>query len=303
MKFVRKTQDNELAKSYENWGNLDFTDKAKTFLKSSNPLALLGTLGNVVKETLFGADVEIAKETEKAVDKGAKDLEVKGKALKERIANWDKDAESAKNAEAEAKKQEALIKQQTQARENAENRINQILQSGFRNRLQQIEQERQAWIKAGADEVAATEAAERQKSEVRKSEAEKALTSQKKLWRAYLRMGDSGEFQQYALKQQLRSMGISRKDYNSMSAEGLMGFTDAMERFRNNTWFSQLNGMTGTTANSVALSTRPPININLSFDNTVVEDMGTIDRLANRVADVIQPVIERAVNGGAEYGY
>lgn len=147
--------------------------------------------------------------------------------------------------------------------------------------------------------------AEKRNVEARKSEAEKALTSQKKLWRAYLKMGDTQEFQQYALNQQLKSAGISKKDYASMNMSNFTGFSNAMKKFRENTWFSQLNGA-GNTAVASPVSNVNNNTITINFDNTVLDNVSAMDILANKVADIIQPAIEKAINGqGARgaYGY
>ena len=44
-------------------------------------------------------------------------------------------------------------------------------------------------------------------------------------------------------------------------------------------------------------------NINITFDNTVVEDVSTMDKLANKVADIITPVIQNALNNNVQYNY
>lgn len=43
--------------------------------------------------------------------------------------------------------------------------------------------------------------------------------------------------------------------------------------------------------------------INISFDNTVVEDMASMQKIADRVSEVITPAIERALRGEQQYGY
>lgn len=261
------------------------------------------------------AEVEVK---EKAVDT---DRQKKAAEMKERVDAANK-AEAEKKAAAEREKlqkqqaaeaeklqkeQLAKQKQAIQERENAEKRINSILQSSYQNRLQQIEQEKQAWIKAGADRVNAALAAEKQIADARKSEAEKALTSQKDLWRAYMKMGDTQEFQDYALKKNMRSMGISKKDYESMNVNALEGFMNAMDKFKSNTWLSQLNNAGSLSAIGNDRNNQTPVNnevhIEVKLDNVVVEDMGTIERLANKVSDAIIPEVKKAIDGGAAYGY
>ena len=286
-----------------------------------------------VKEKPVDADRAKKVAELKERDKAAKQAEQDKKAAAEREKLQKKQAAEAEKLQ---KEQLAKQKQAIQERENAEKRINSILQSSYQNRLQQIEQEKQAWIKAGADRVNATLAAEKQITDARKSEAEKALTSQKDLWRAYMKMGDTQEFQDYALKKNMRSMGISKKDYESMNVNALEGFINAMNKFKNNTWLSQLNGSGGFGAiengfmnamdkvknnswlsqlnNDSSLSAiggaknnQTPVNnefhIEVKLDNVVVEDMGTIERLANKVSDAIIPEVKKAIDGGAAYGY
>lgn len=150
-------------------------------------------------------------------------------------------------------------------------------------------------------EMAAQKAlrAEQDAQQKRMSVAEQALTSQKKLWRAYLRMGDTPEFQQYALKYTLKSKGIKASDYASMNSSNLTGYMNAMQRFNNNTW---LSGVRGSSQGQITNNNTVTIN----FDNTVLDNVSAMDVLANKVADIIQPAIEKAVKGqGARgaYGY
>lgn len=58
-------------------------------------------------------------------------------------------------------------------------KINSIYKSALQNRLDDIEREKQAWIKKGVDEVAATKAAETEKRKAVRDAAMQALTQQK----------------------------------------------------------------------------------------------------------------------------
>ena len=153
----------------------------------------------------------------------------------------------------------------------------------------------QAAAEKQARTVAKAVKAEQDAQKQRMSAAEQALTSQIKLWRAYLKMGDTAEFQDYALKQTLKSKGIRQSDYAAMNDRDLTGYMHAMQRFNDNTWLSNVR-MPSFNGSPVG------VNVTVNFDNTVVDDMGTIDRLANKVADTITPVITRAI-GGEAYGY
>lgn len=63
--------------------------------------------------------------------------------------------------------------------------INGIFETGLRKRLSDIEKEKQAWIKKGIDEVAATRAAERQKQQAVQDAAQAMFTSQRKYLEAF----------------------------------------------------------------------------------------------------------------------
>ena len=201
----------------------------------------------------------------------------------------------------------AEYKKQEQERINAEQRIQGVLQSSFQNRMQQIEREKQAWIKAGADEAQATIAAEKQKADARKSEAEKALTSQKKLWQAYLKFGDTEQFRQFALNDRLKSLGISKKEYATMNGTRLEGFMEAMNKFQNNTWFAQLNGQFGNTAGDMAKQgmANPTVNNNnvnntITIDRPVLTDESLINQLVDRVSEKMVAVAEKAFGNRAQ---
>ena len=92
-----------------------------------------------------------------------------------------------------------------------------------------------------------------------------------------------------------------------MNVNALEGFMNAMDKFKNNTWLSQLNNAGSLSAIGGAKNNQPPVNnevhIEVKLDNVVVEDMGTIERLANKVSDAIIPEVKKAIDGGAAYGY
>ena len=328
MKLMRATEKSDLMKDIQNFGDLSFGDKALSVLSNAGIPGLIKGFFNGWKEASNEALTETTKAVDNAIEKENKKLTKEAEALKEKqkqIADAEKNAEAQKNAEAEAKKREAEQKRltqerireeqrvlaewkkQEQERINAEQRIQNVLQSGFQNRMQQIEQEKQAWIKAGADEARATIAAEKQKADARKSEAEKALTSQKNLWKAYLKFGDTEQFQQFALNDKLKSLGISKKEYATMDTSRLSGFVEAMNKFQNNTWFAQLNSPFANAAGDMARqgvvgnqTVNNNVNNTVTIDRPVLTDESLINQLVDRVSERMVAVAEKAFGNRAQ---
>lgn len=79
-----------------------------------------------------------------------------------------------------------------QAAQEFYNYLNSVYESSLQNRLNQIEQEKQAWIKKGLDEVAATKAAEAQKLEARRNAALEILKSQREEFEVWQQEGERG---------------------------------------------------------------------------------------------------------------
>jgi len=181
------------------------------------------------------------------------------------------------------------------AKQQLNDRINEKMAAENKKREQErINSEKRVlaeWEKAEKQR----EEAEKRSMEKRKSDAEKALTSQKKLWQAYLKFGDTEQFQQFALNDRLKSLGISKKDYASMDATKLAGFTSAMDKFQSNTWFSQLGkGASNPTVNNVTN------NNTVTIDRPVLTDESLINQLVDRVSEKMVAVAEKAFGNRAQ---
>ena len=126
------------------------------------------------------------------------------------------------------------------------------------------------------------------------SGAESTLTSNIKLLRYIQNEQKKGTYTEenardYAKQLYMRSHGFRQSDVDFMSSFGkdkLADIANVRDRI-----FGQF---------------APPVentnNITVNFDNTIVEDMSTMDKLANKVAEIITPAIQQALRGG-QYEY
>ena len=109
--------------------------------------------------------------------------------------------------------------------------IDSIWRSEYRNQLNRIENEKQAWIQKGLAEVRAAEWAEEQKKQIRQKSAQEMMTSQRKYLEIYRNAIAAGQGQQGAamqIAQQMRKdKGIGDNDFTSPSE--IAGFEDAMK--------------------------------------------------------------------------
>lgn len=126
------------------------------------------------------------------------------------------------------------------------------------------------------------------------SGAETTLTSNIKLLRYIQNEQKKGTYteenaRKYAEQIYMRGRGFRQSDVDFMASFGkdkLADIANARDRI-----FGQF---------------APPVtntnNITVNFDNTVVEDVSTMDKLANKVAEIITPAIQQALRGG-QYEY
>lgn len=109
--------------------------------------------------------------------------------------------------------------------------IDSIWRSEYRNQLNRIENEKQAWIQKGLAEVRAAEWAEEQKKQIQQKSAQEMMTSQRKYLEIYRNAIAAGQGQQgaaRALAEQMRKeKGIGDNDFTSPSE--IAGFEDAMK--------------------------------------------------------------------------
>lgn len=160
-----------------------------------------------------------------------------------------------------------------------------------------LQQERQKQVK-DAEQAYRKEIEEAKKArEAKMSEAEQTLRTNLKLAKYIQREQKAGTYsdekaRNYAEQLYLRQNGYKREDISwlqDFTVPRLKEIANARDRL-----FSGFAQPQQTTNNNT---------ISISFDNTVVEDLSTMDKLANKVAEVITPAIETALKGGAQYGY
>lgn len=218
--------------------------------------------------------------------------------------------EQKKRLEEETRKQQELIKK----RQDAENAISQVFMTETEKRIQAIKKQRDEWIKAGADEVRATKAAQKEINEARMSEAERAVQDYKKLADFITKAQKQGKFSEsavtdYAKRLQYERSGFTANDVKNVASVGIEELRKLMETARQ----SILQPLTGTlpmvtdnTLRNVSGDTGKQITVNspitVNFDNVVTEDVTSMQKIADKVAGVIQPAIERALRGET-YGY
>ena len=268
---------------------------------------------------------EIAKEAEKAAearlnankrvqreldDIGRTELEKEIARLEDKKAAYIKDGADEVAAEELFQRQKAEIekkyaeknngKQQVQAAQNAQKEITAVFETETQRRIEQIEKQKQAWIDAGASMVEAERAAQKQINDARISEAEKALQQRLDLIRRMQKEEAAGgnwqeRAAEWADKQYKRSMGIKDSDISALQRYGV-DLVNALGNARDRV----LAGFaTGKTAGAVNNNNSVTIN----FDNTVIENESAMQTLANKVAEVILPVVENAVGSKTANSY
>ena len=109
--------------------------------------------------------------------------------------------------------------------------IDSVWQSEYQNQLTRIENERQAWITKGLDEVKAAQWAEEQKKQIQQKSAQEMFTTQKKYLQIYRNaiaagMGVQGAAQDIA-RQMRKDKGIPEDAFTSPSE--IAGFEEAMK--------------------------------------------------------------------------
>lgn len=209
------------------------------------------------------------------------------------VAEQKKAAEEAAKVEEEAyKKREAAAKEAEQAekdaanaRKTAENEITNIFETDYQKRLREIDEQKNRWIAAAADEAKATEAAEEQKRRARESEAERYLRSQSDLIKKAARLESQGlsgdevqaRLQDYAIKQQYKNLGLTASQIETGGK--YMGVLDRIAEYAKS---SVLQPITQRLANN---------NITVNIDSPTVQDNASIDALAEKVAGKINDAI------------
>ena len=229
-------------------------------------------------------------------------------------------ADKIKNAELKRVEEET-----TKARLDAMDKIRSVMQSDFDTRMQQIEREKQAWIKAGADRVSVEQATQKQITELyqqqaqaRMSEAEKLLTEQKQIIKDIQKGLSDSEIMERANKRWMKNRGINQSMIDTLQSVGfdrVNYLADARQRllgrFGNIQIPQQTQEMIGYQIGQQPQLPQAPqqtmqapqVTVNLTFDGTVVEDMSSMQKIADKVSEVITPAIEKALRGESAYGY
>lgn len=238
-----------------------------------------------------------ASDYEKQLNRLRDEVDANIKAGVDELTAWDlyyakKDELDKKQSEETQKRMDAELQkyqQELQKRKQAEESISQVYMTEVERRIAAIKKQRDEWIKAGADEVAATKAAQKQIQEARMSEAERAVRDNLQLARFIAREQEKGnenwrvDAQQYAQRQYLQGLGATPVDIQNIAKIGP----------------DLLRGITQS-AKETALA---PItaNITVNFDNAIMEDVSTQNKMADMVAQKILDILQNVM--GAQYSY
>ena len=273
----------------------------------------------------YQAQKEIVKEERETAKKKAEE-EAKNKNLGNLNTT---DSEQNKKKEQEAQKE---AQKRADAEKKLAEELRSIQQTEYEREIQRIKDKRDAYINAGADRVAAdrlyalerekidqkyyakqkaendrmvkeAQAAYKQITEEQKrqreaniSEAERNLQTNLKIIRR-LQMEEKaggdyvGRTKEYADRLYKKQLGVKDSDIAALAKYGNALITDignARDRVLGMFGGGQAQQPANTTNNNT---------VNVSFDNTVVENEAALQTLANRVADLITPVVERAIGG------
>lgn len=298
------------------------------WLPVSVPRKVLGYVFSPVGDYLKGVVDEAGKQVDSELEKVKAERE---KAVKDaEKAAKGKDLGTLNTAEKEDKK---AAEKEAQKRADAEKKLAEelrsIQQTEYEREIQRITDKRDAYIKAGADIVSAdrlyalereqidkkyydkqkaendrmvkeAQAAYKQITEEQKrqresniSEAERNLQTNLKIIRRLQEEekagGDYvGRTKEYADRLYKKQLGVKDSDIAALAKYGNALVTDignARDRV-----LGMFGGGQPQPANTTNNNT-----VNVSFDNTVVENEAALQTLANRVADLITPVVERAI--------
>lgn len=224
---------------------------------------------------------EIAKEKRKA---GADEVAV-AEYVATAKAKLDEKENKKVNLDRVRKEAEARIQSARQATEQ----IQQIWMTETQRRIAEIEKQKEAWIKAGADEVAATQAAEKQKREARMSEAERTLQQNVKMIRAMQKAEAQGQDpyaagRQYAEKAYMKQNGFKYSDFEGLQRYGVENIQAIVTAMKEG-----LYGQFAGGSNTVNSNNQTTINI----DRPVLTDENLVSQLADKVADKILPLFQQ----------
>lgn len=264
--------------------------------------------------------------------------EREAEAAKAKTAEQNKNLGTVKDIKWTSKEEETASKKRAAAQERFAKELRDATSTDYQRQINALEDKRKAYIAEGVAEVDANKLFAAQKAAIDKqyfdkvnaeqqkqvksaedgymreaeaakkaresaiSDAESTLKSNLKVLRyanALMKRGtyDEDKVKAYADRLYMRQNGFRQSDITALREIGvdkLKDFGNARDRI-----FGQF----------ADISAPPPVTnnnnttVNNYFDNTVVEDVSAMDKLANKVAAIITPTIERALRGGAQYQY
>ena len=250
------------------------------------------------------AEAEKTEETKKSEQKRLEIAEKFSKLRNELLANdYERDMLRLED------KKQAYIKEgmsEVQAAELVAIEKDKINQKYAEKERAELERQTKEKEKEYQNQVKQAELYQKQIENARKSQiqdAESTLTGNKKLLRYINQQKQKGTYNEedikaYAERLYMRQNDIRYSDIDTLRSVGIdkiKQFADVRSRL-----FGQFADVQAPTATNNIVNN---VNNTVNFDNTVVDDVATMDKLANKVADIIIPSIERAIKGGEEYGY
>lgn len=199
------------------------------------------------------------------------------------------DAEKAKIDAKYQQQEQNKYQQQVQAARNAYDQIDAIYMTSMQKQIANIEKQKQAWIKAGVDEVTATRAAMKQIQEARLQDNESTLRSNVDIIKKARREYESGNqnwmeaTKAFADKKWMQGMGINMADLNffkNMGADIFKELGNASSR------------MLGDMGGNVTNNNNNTVNVNMS--DMMFEDESTMNKFLEKLAGKLIPVLEKA---------
>lgn len=163
--------------------------------------------------------------------------------------------------------------------------------------------ERQKQVKAAEDAYKKEAEAAKKARESAISDAEQTLRNNLKLARYVQTQQKNGTYSEadakaYAERLYMRQNGFRQSDINALREIGV----DRLKDIGN-----ARDRIFGQFADVAAPPSSPSVTnnntVNNYFDNTIVEDVAAMDKLANRVAEIMLPTIQQELRGGSQYSY
>ena len=209
--------------------------------------------------------------------------------------------------------------------------IDSIWKTELENRLAEIEQEKDAWVQKGLDEVEATRWAEKEKLDAKRNAALEVLRSQKEELKVFKESGQVGlmEYLRKKNKFTAEDLGLTpellqqfqsgrkwamenllpnfapekREDSSRIRVNGQeFSYSEMMAGLGQQAQSIQTAGQIGSASqqgnqSSPSMMDNRQIHVQVHIENAVTEDNEGMRMLADHVADRIRPVVENALGG------